>query len=78
MHYIPADGLYVYFRYDANQTIMCIMNTDKKERQVDFTKYGERTTGFTKAQNVLSGELINASDKATIPAMRMWVLELKN
>jgi glycosidase len=78
MHYIPADGLYVYFRYDARQTIMCIMNTAKKESEIDFDKYSERTTGFTKARNVISDELLDTSVKITIPAMRMWVLELRN
>ncbi|MDB5125067.1 MAG: alpha-amylase [Mucilaginibacter sp.] len=78
MHYIPVDGLYVYFRYDARQTIMCVMNTAKTESTVDFSKYAERTTGFTKAKNVISGEMLEASGKIAIPAMRMWVLELSN
>jgi glycosidase len=77
MHYIPVNGLYVYFRYNADQTIMCIMNTDKKEHQIDFTKYAERTAGFTMASNVINGESLDTSVKPTIPAMQMWVLELK-
>jgi len=76
MHYIPADGLYVYFRYDAQQTIMCVMNTSKKENTVDFTRYAERAGGFTKAKNVITGETLGTALKTTIPAMRMWVLEL--
>jgi glycosidase len=76
MHYVPIDGLYVYFRYDNNQTIMCIMNTDTKERTIDFTKYQERTTGFTTAKNILSTEQINTTSTPAIPAMQMWVLEL--
>jgi len=78
MHYVPADGLYVYFRYDNDQTIMCIMNTSTKESQVDFSKYTERTSGFTKAENVLTDYVLNTSVKTNIPPMRMWVLELKN
>jgi glycosidase len=78
MHYIPVDGLYVYFRYDAQRTIMCIMNTDNKDRHVDFTKYPERTTGFAKARNVISGELMKTSVSPVIPPMHMWVLELGN
>jgi glycosidase len=78
MHYIPVNGLYVYFRYDAKQTIMCIMNTAKKEGTVDFGKYTERMAGFTKAQNVITGDLLNTIKKTTIPAMHMWVLELSN
>ncbi len=78
MHYVPVKGLYVYFRYDAKQTIMCVMNTAKTESEVDFGKYLERTGGFSKAKNVLTGEVLSTVAKTTIPAMRMWVLELGN
>jgi glycosidase len=77
MHYIPVNGLYVFFRYNKDQTIMCVMNTCKKESQIDFRNYAERTGGFLKAENVLSGESLNTIRIVTIPAMRMWVLELK-
>ena len=77
MHYVPVNGLYVYFRYDKDQTIMCVMNTGRKENPVDFSRYAERTTGFTKARNALTNEVFNTSNKVTIPAVSMWVLELK-
>ncbi|HEX8357767.1 MAG TPA: alpha-amylase family glycosyl hydrolase, partial [Segetibacter sp.] len=32
MQYVPEDELYVYFRYDAKQTVMCIMNAGTKEK----------------------------------------------
>jgi len=76
MQYVPVDGLYVYSRYDKQQTILCIMNTDTKEHSIDFTKYAERTSGYAKAKNVLTGEELNSSGKFTIPAMRMWILEM--
>ena len=78
MHYVPSNGLYTYFRYDNNQTIMCIMNTDTKERKVDFTSFPERTAGFLKASNVITDQLLKMADQVTIPSMQMWVLELKN
>jgi glycosidase len=76
MHYVPVDGLYVYFRYDARQTIMCVMNTDTLEHRVNFLKYAERTTGFAKARNVIGGEEMSTAQEAVIPAMHMWILEL--
>ena len=75
MQYLPNDGLYVYFRYDNNQTVMCVMNTSDKEKQIDFKNYDERTSGFSKAVDVISGASFNNS--FSIPAKRMWVLELK-
>jgi hypothetical protein len=77
MQYVPQDGLYVYFRYDGRQTIMCVMNTDGKAREIDFTKYAERTKGFSSAKNITANTVYFTKDKMTIPAKRMWVLELQ-
>lgn len=76
MQYLPVDGLYVYFRYDSSKTVMCVMNTSDKPQSIDFGKYSERTTGFTKAASVISSDVFNTTDKATIPGTTMWVLEL--
>ncbi|WP_210485970.1 alpha-amylase family glycosyl hydrolase [Rufibacter aurantiacus] len=77
MHYVPNQGLYVYFRYDADQTIMCVMNTDTKPRTLNFGHYAERTQGFSQAQDILEAKSLSLSSSPTIPAMQMWVLELK-
>ncbi|OYU54689.1 MAG: alpha-amylase [Chitinophagaceae bacterium BSSC1] len=74
MQYVPDDGLYVYFRYDANQTVMCVMNTSEKDKTVDFDKFAERTNGFKKAKNIINGASVSSGFQ--IPAKRMWVLEL--
>lgn len=56
---------------------MCVMNTSDTEKEIDFQKYDERTAGFTSAKNVITEEGLNTSNKTSIPAMKMWVLELK-
>ena len=76
MQYVPADGLYVYFRYDDKQTVMVAVNTGKADAAVDFNKYAERTTGFIKAKNVLTGEAISTSSATNIAAGQTLVLEL--
>jgi glycosidase len=77
MQYLPVDGLYVYFRYDANQTVMVVMNTAKTDKQVEFEKYGERTNGFTHYKNVLTQQ--EASMKGfSLGSYKTVVLELKN
>lgn len=74
MQYLPKDGLYVYFRYDAGQTIMCIMNTSDKERSVNFSDFEERTKGFARGKDVMDGSV--KADHFTIPAKKLIVLEL--
>jgi neopullulanase len=74
MQYVPAEGVYVYFRYDEKQTVMCIMNTSDKEKPIDFNKFSERTKGFIGAKNIIGNEQLTTN--FIVPAKRMWVLEL--
>lgn len=57
MQYLPQDGLYTYFRYDDNQTVMVSMNTSKSEKKVSPMIYKERTNGFVKMKNIQSGDV---------------------
>ncbi|WP_153799413.1 glycoside hydrolase family 13 protein [Foetidibacter luteolus] len=75
MQYLPVEGLYVYFRYDDKQTVMCVMNTSDKAQEVTLGNYAERTAGFSKSLDVVTGQDHGAS--FSIPAKQMWVLELK-
>lgn len=74
MQYLPVDGLYVYFRYDAGQTIMCIMNTSDTEKKIEMSDYAERTGGFGKGKDVVTGSVLTGS--FTIPAKKITILEL--
>lgn len=76
MQYTPDDGLYVYFRYDAAQTVMCIMNTSDAEKSIDIgNSYKERTTGFSSGFNITTQETVGKTFK--VPAKNMYVIELK-
>jgi len=77
MQYVPHNGLYVYSRYDNKQTILCVMNTDTVAKSIDFSKYAERTSGFTKAVDVITNESFSLGDKKEMLPTTMWVLELK-
>ena len=74
MQFIPNNGLYVYFRYDAKSTVMCVMNTDKQTRTVDMNDFSERTKGFNGGKDIITNQQINT--KFEIPPMSMQVIEL--
>jgi neopullulanase len=76
MHYVPEDAVYVYFRYNSTQTVMCIMNTTDHEVQPDMNRFSERTKNFTRAKNVVDGNEINLNE-VKVPAWTLLVLELK-
>jgi glycosidase len=62
MQYVPQDGVYVYFRYDNNQTVMVAMNTSKEQKMISPANYLERTDGFSKMKNVITGDVSDLKD----------------
>ena len=62
MQFVPEDGVYVYFRYDAKQTIMVVMNTAKEKKIIGLKRFEERTQGFTKMKNIHTGKVSLLSD----------------
>jgi glycosidase len=62
MQYIPKDGVYVYFRYNAQQTVMVVLNTAKEEKQISLSDFAERTNGFTHYRDVLNQTNGNLTD----------------
>ena len=54
MQFLPVDGVYVYFRYDPDQTVMIVMNTSKDEKKIKLDRYAERTGEFTQYKDVIT------------------------
>jgi glycosidase len=77
MQYIPQSGIYVYFRYDAKQTVMVVYNSTEKEATASTDRYDERMNGYHNAINVITGEQISNLKQLSIPAKGVLVLELK-
>jgi len=75
MQFVPQDGVYVYFRYDAKQTLMVVMNTAKTDKEISFSDYAERTKGFTQFTNIVTKEK-SATDNFTLGSYKTVVLEL--
>jgi glycosidase len=62
MQYLPEDGVYTYFRYDNNQTIMTVMNTSNSEKIISFNKFEERTKGYSEYKNVITNDMGSMTD----------------
>jgi glycosidase len=77
MQYLPVNGVYVYFRYDANQTIMCVMNTTDQSATIDLSRFAERMNGATKAYDVATGVTFNLEPKLTLGGKYLLAMELK-
>ncbi|RYU81233.1 glycoside hydrolase family 13 protein [Hymenobacter persicinus] len=76
MQYLPENGLYAYFRYDATGTVLVATNATDKAASLPTARFAERMAGFTKARNVLTGETIGSLTTLQLPAKTALVLEL--
>jgi glycosidase len=77
MQFVPTDGVYVYFRYDKKQTIMCVMNSANTEKQISFLKFSERTEQFTSARNIIDNTVHKIPGNISVPPKKLWVMELR-
>jgi glycosidase len=76
MHFAPEDGVYVYFRYDTTQTVMCIMNTNDKTVHLNLKRFEDRLKGFTTGSEITTGTTLPLSDTLSINKRYTMVLEL--
>lgn len=76
MQFVPEDGVYVYFRYDADQTVMCIMNTNDREMPLNGNRFLERTSKFTNGKDVITGTLQEIKNTMVLPSKSLQVLVL--
>ncbi len=75
--YLPQNGTYVYFRYDAGKTVMVATNSTEKEISLDTARFSERMSGFSSARNVLTDEKLTDLKGIKLPAKTALVLELE-
>ncbi|MCX6266613.1 MAG: cyclomaltodextrinase C-terminal domain-containing protein [Bacteroidetes bacterium] len=76
-HFIPADGIYVYFRYNEKNTIMVVMNNNEVEKSIETKRYSEFLGKFKTGQEVISGNSLDDLSKLTIPSKSVIIIELK-
>jgi glycosidase len=78
MQYLPQDGVYVYFRYDNNETVMCVFNQNDGEKTIELSRFSERIKDFKKAYDVATGVTFNLEPTLTLGGKYVLVMRLEN
>ena len=76
MQFVPEDGIYVYFRYDDDKTIMVIMNTNKESKMIKTGRFAERIQNYKQAKNIMTDKVFNIHEDLSLQAKETMVLEL--
>ena len=76
MHYVPIGGVYVYFRYNADETVMVILNKNANEVSLDLDRFDLRIDHHSTATDVIHDKTFDLGGSIMVPAWDVMVLEL--
>lgn len=76
-HYIPQNGVYVYFRYNQKESVMVILNNNDTDQQLELSRFAESLHGYTSGRDIISGSRFTLSKSITVPAKKSMIIELK-
>jgi hypothetical protein len=68
MQFVPQNGLYVYFRYnnDNSKAVMIAMNTHAEPTTFTTNRFNEQLKHYKNGKNVLTDEIKNDLNKKMI------------
>jgi neopullulanase len=75
--FIPEEGVYVFFRYDKDKTIMVVLNTNKLEKRIKTKRFNEFLEGAKTLKDIVSEELINEFSELTIDKNSIRIMEVQ-
>jgi glycosidase len=78
MQFTPENSVYVYFRYnESDLPVMVVVNTANEDRTVITARFDERMKGYSKAKNIVTGEILTDLSSLKLPKNSPLVLELQ-
>lgn len=77
LHFAPFDGIYVYFRYNDDKTIMVVLNKNAKEVKLEVKRFSEILNEKTNAKNVLTNEMQELKNQLSIAPKSTMIFEIK-
>ncbi|PLX10997.1 MAG: alpha-amlyase [Marinilabiliales bacterium] len=75
-HFIPEDGVYVYFRELNDECVMVIINNSKEDQFVDFGRFEEITSKYKSAKSVLDRSYLDKLEGFKVEAKSPAIFEL--
>ena len=78
-HYIPEDGIYVYFRTLGKESVMVIINNNEKYlKTLSTARFEENLKGFKHGKDVLTGNQLKDLSTIEVAAKSVKIIELSS
>ena len=76
VHYVPENGVYVYFRSKNKKKLMVVLNKNEEEQKLGIERFSEMLKGISKGKDVISDRVLNLNEALYVPAKTALILEL--
>ena len=76
-HFIPENGIYVYFRYNDNEKVMVVFNNSDKDQTIDYERFTESLDGFSSGYSVIDDKNISDLKNIQVNRKSALIIELK-
>jgi neopullulanase len=76
VQFIPQDGIYVYFRFTATETLMIAMNCTDDSKSLGLDRFAEHLNGYQSIKDVEAGSLTPLGKELKLAPWTTAVLEL--
>jgi glycosidase len=78
MQYSPIGGVYAYFRYDNDDTVMVVFNRGEDNVDLDLKRFSERLHDSESAVDVLSGKIYDLRSSLALEPRSVLLLEVQD
>ena len=77
LHFIPENGIYVYFRYNAKDAVMVVLNNNEETRHLDTKRFREILDRYRSGTDVINGGEIGDLLLLAVPSKSALIIDLK-
>ncbi len=74
--FIPKDDVYVFFRYNDQESVMVILNSNEAETRLDLERFREGLGESSKGTEVIGGKQLRFDDTLLINPRSVMIIEL--
>jgi len=76
-HFIPDNEVYVYFRYNQQQTVMVILNNGYQPKALDMARFNEFLGDKKSGIDIITGKAVEDLSKIQLSPRSAMIIELK-
>jgi len=77
-HFVPLDGIYVYFRFNKTDTVMVVMNNNEQKKKLDTGRFGDFLSHGTTGIEINGMKQLDDLSTLVIPGKTAQIIELSH